>query len=234
MRRLILVVEGPTEETFVKEVLAAHLYTAGFHAVGVRLMGSGRARANRGGVRRWESVRHDVLVHLKEDPGTIVGVLVDYYGMPDSWPGRSSAAAAPVESRSQHVERELVADVARELGGDLHPLRFLPCVLMHEFEALLFSDPSAFAHAIGVPECATALEGVRAAFQTPEHINDSPLTAPSKRIAALVPGYQKPIMGTIAALDIGLDVIRRECAGFARWMADLESAVLPSGGANGT
>lgn len=40
----------------------------------------------------------------------------------------------------------------------------------------------AFAESIGKPELKQALLGISAEFATPEHINDSPQTAPSKRI----------------------------------------------------
>ena len=42
-------------------------------------------------------------------------------------------------------------------------------------------------------------------FETPEHTNNSPQTAPSKRIESLLPGYEKLILGTLAALDVRLD-----------------------------
>jgi hypothetical protein len=45
-------------------------------------------------------------------------------------------------------------------------------------------------------------------------IDDSPVTAPSKRVARLVRRYEKPLFGTLAALEIGLPTIRRECPHF--------------------
>lgn len=57
---------------------------------------------------------------------------------------------------------------------------------------------------------------------TPEEINDSSDTAPSKRLQILIPGYQKPLMGVLAALEIGLETIRRECPLFANWIKKLE------------
>lgn len=57
---------------------------------------------------------------------------------------------------------------------------------------------------------------------SPEEINDSPVTAPSKRVALLVPGYQKPLLGLLAVLEIGLDAIRRECPHFRAWLDTLE------------
>ena len=66
---------------------------------------------------------------------------------------------------------------------------------------------------------------VRDEFTTPEDINDSPVSAPSKRIENLVPGYEKPLLGTLAVLEIGLDIIRTECPHFAAWLDKLESLV---------
>ena len=49
-----------------------------------------------------------------------------------------------------------------------------------------------------------------------------PQTAPSKRIESLVPGYKKPVLGTLAVLEIGLEAIRSECPHFRGWLERLE------------
>jgi hypothetical protein len=49
------------------------------------------------------------------------------------------------------------------------------------------------------------------------------ITAPSKRVQALVPGYEKPLLGTLAVIEIGLDKIRAECPHFQRWIERLET-----------
>ena len=103
--------------------------------------------------------------------------------------------------------------------------RFVPYVAMHEFEALLFSDCDRFGKAIDRPQLAARFQRIRNAFPTPEEIDDSPKTAPSKRVQALSPGYRKPLMGTLAALEIGLCRMRRECPHFADWLARLEACV---------
>jgi hypothetical protein len=69
MARLLIHVEGETEETFVNEVLAVHLYAKGYEKVSARLMGDSRQRDRRGGIRAWNSARGDILRHLKEDAG---------------------------------------------------------------------------------------------------------------------------------------------------------------------
>jgi len=96
---------------------------------------------------------------------------------------------------------------------------------MHEFEALLFSDCEAFSRAIGQPELALELTAIRDGFDTPERINDSPETAPSKRVLALKLSYQKPLLGALAALEIGLEKIRAECPHFDGWVRRLEALV---------
>ncbi|MEO1765387.1 MAG: DUF4276 family protein, partial [Cyanobacteria bacterium J06629_18] len=58
---------------------------------------------------------------------------------------------------------------------------------------------------------------------SPEHINDSPVTAPSKRILACCSGYEKPLHGSLIAIDIGLDTIRKQCRHFNQWLTRLEN-----------
>ena len=176
MSRLLVHVEGETEESFVNEILATHLTVnfgkSGYTNVAARLLGNARARIHRGGIRSWPGVRRDIISHSGLDEG-----------------------------------------------------RFVPFVLMHEFEALLFSDCVRFADAIGRPGVADELQGVREQFGTPEEIDDSPQTAPSKRIRRLVAGYDKPFMGNLAVLEIGLEKIRSECRHFDGWLTRLEQTL---------
>ena len=109
------------------------------------------------------------------------------------------------------------------MGGSFNSRRFIPYVMMHEFEAMLFSDCNGLARSIGNPANATAFQAIRDRFASPEYINDSPETAPSKRINELVPGYHKPDDGIQAVKDIGLDAIRGQCRHFRGWLRHLEN-----------
>ena len=224
--RLLIHVEGETEEAFVNEVLAPHLYSRGYVAISARLVGNARQRDRRGGIRSWSAVRSDILDHLKEDPDRFCTTMVDYYALPQSgqraWPGRAEAGQLAFQHKASTVEQALYADVAERLGKRFNPTRFLPFVLMHEFEALLFSDCVRFAEGVGRPELAPSFQAIREDFANPEEINDSPTTAPSKRVEALVPGYEKPLLGTLAALEVGLEAIRIACPHFHSWLNRLE------------
>ena len=221
---MIALVEGVTEETFINVVISPRLRSRGYDRVSARRMGLGQQR---GGIVRWEVARKDILRHLKQDREWLVTTMVDYYALPKSrtngWPGRAAAEDLPFVQRAPSVEAAVHADIAAEMGRNFDHRRFLPFVAMHEFEGLLFSDCARFADGIGRPDLSAEFQAIRDDFATPEEINDSPETAPSKRVEALVPGYTKPLFGTLAALEIGLPAMRAECPHFRSWIERLES-----------
>lgn len=228
MPRLLIHVEGETEEAFVNEVLRRHLLACGYESVSARIVGNARQRDRRGGIRPWPGVKQDILRHLKHDAGCLATTMVDYYALPQTgdraWPGRAAASNLPFESKSEAVESALAKEISSGMGwSGPYDNRFIPFVVMHEFEGLLFSDCTAFASAIGRPGLAVSFQEIRDEFGTPEEINDSPMSAPSKRVEELVRGYQKPLFGNVAALEIGLDAIRASCPHFDSWVTALEA-----------
>ena len=229
MARLLVHVEGQTEEQFVNELLAPHLYSHGYGLVGARLLGNARQRARRGGIKPWRTVRKDIVSHLKEDAGALCTTMVDYYRLPQTgsgaWPGRAAASDLPYAENVRSVERALLEDVDEVMGQGFDPSRFVPFVMIHEFEALLFSDCAIFGAAIRRADLTPRFQGIRDAFPNPEQIDDSPETAPSKRIEDLFPRYQKPLMGVLAAQAIGLEAMRAECPHFDGWLERLEAVV---------
>ncbi|SRR5260221_5067882 len=229
MIRLLIHVEGQTEEDFVNEVLMDYLLAKGYDAVSARIVGNARLRRRRGGIRPWPSVKKDIINHLKEDPTCIATTMVDYYALPQegggAWPGRRKAAGLTAKKKAPCVESALLDDLIAEMGKHFNPRRFVPFVVMHEFEGLLFSDCAGFSRGIGLPRLEADFRAIRDQFPTPEEIDDSPITAPSKRIRDLVPGYEKPLLGSLSALEIGLMSIRRECPHFDDWLRQLESRI---------
>jgi hypothetical protein len=229
MARLLIHVEGQTEESFVNEVLRDYLVNLGYQSVSARIVGNARLRQRRGGIRPWPSVRKDIINHLREDSGCIATTMVDFYALPQhgdgAWPGRATASGTGAGLKASHVESALAKDLSSEVGSIFNPRRFVPFVVMHEFEGLLFSDCAAFCKGIGRRDLELQFQQIRNDFYTPEDINDSPITCPSKRVKDLVPGYEKPLYGTLAALEVGLSRIRKQCPHFDSWLRQLESLV---------
>lgn len=219
MIRLNLVVEGQTEETFVNGSLAPHLANFGVVAV-ARCVETGRKRGVvfRGGLLNYEKAKGDIVRWMKEDSNEDARftTMFDLYALPDNFPGFA-------ESRRCSDLCQRVEFLECSLANDVEPYRFIPYIQPHEFEALLFADVSKFA--LEFPGRATAianLEAVAAEFLTPEHIDDDPATAPSKRILKELPDYRKAAAGPIIAGAIGLPRMREACPHFNRWLSTLE------------
>jgi len=214
------VVEGQTEETFVRELIAPFFGEQSVFVDAHRVTtGRKGANAHRGGFVKYAHLRRDLELWMKEDqqPESWFTTMVDLYGLPSDFPGfgRCSSISRPIE-RARCLENELKSDLD-------HP-RFVPYLQLHEFEALLFSDPQSFLTAFpnSLNEVAE-LDQIRRGAGNPEQIDDGPETAPSKRISNLLPQYTKAVHGPIIAREITLAKIRRECKHFDEWVDALLS-----------
>ena len=92
--------------------------------------------------------------------------------------------------------------------------------MLHEFEGILFSKPDSFA-LIADNDVVDSIQAIRDGYPTPEHINNSPETAPSKRLEALIPNYAKIKNGTLLSKDMGIDIIMNECPHFKEWIQSI-------------
>ncbi len=222
MSQVFVICEGQTELSFVTEVLAPELAKQLVYLTPSEIGTS----AKKGGNVTYERLLTDLKPMLLAGNRPFCTTLVDYYGLPDSFPGKRKAdELRDIAAKADCIHTALRTRLAEDI--DEYTLRrFVPYVQMHEFEGLLFSDPAAFARAIGKPSLESAFAGIRKTFATPEHIDNSPISAPSKRVVDLVDQYEKPTMGTLAALEIGLDTIRQSCPLFSAWLDKL--AALPT------
>lgn len=202
MIRLAIAVEGQTEEEFIKRVLADHLRTKSVEPTPVPL--GGHISAER-------LTQYMARLFFSFDAVTS---LVDFYGFKDK-------GNRTVDELEEYLHEQIGSRIDRSWNETI----VFPYVQKHEFEGLLFSDVSAFARVgdIGTPENVKELRNARSQFPTPEDINDSHDTAPSKRIKKVIPQYQKVVHGPLLAEEIGLDTIRAECPRFNDWMARMES-----------
>jgi hypothetical protein len=66
--------------------------------------------------------------------------------------------------RANGVEGALRADIRGGMGGGFNPSRFLPFVMMHEFEGLLFSDCALFGRGIGRSDLSGRFQAIRDGF----------------------------------------------------------------------
>ena len=209
MSRVLVFVEGQTEETFVRDLLVPYFSRLGIYLTPILAQTS---PGHKGGIVSYGKVKHQLTRLCRQDQGAYVTTMMDYYGLPNDFPGLDGRVA---DAHEQVVRLELA------LQQDIDAPNFIPNLMLHEFEALLFSAPEKFAEWLDDQALLAPMAAIRAAFATPEHINNSPQTAPSKRILALVPNYKKTVDGPLIAEDIGLDAIRAQCPHFNNWIERL-------------
>lgn len=207
--RVLVVCEGQTEASFVKTCLAPDLVQRGIQ-VHPTLLKTRPGKQGGGNV----TIRRLAINLANEYPNhDFLTTLVDLYGFSDR------------EGRSRQELERTIREAAQWQRPEIRPDRIFPYVQQYEFEALLFSDIQRFEWVLDgwSAEAERKLQSIVDAFPNPEKINDSPTTAPSKRLEAVFCGtYRKTEHGPLIAGDIGLDVIRDQCPGFNEWVSQLE------------
>ncbi|BAZ28757.1 hypothetical protein NIES4074_11910 [Cylindrospermum sp. NIES-4074] len=212
MIRVHIFVEGQTEETFVRELLVEHFQRQNIYLnpILVRTSPTGK-----GGIVSYEKIKPQLNRKCLEDSSAVVTTMFDLYGLPKDFPGKDSVPNTnDLFNKAEYLEQQMGADIGHK--------NFIPNLLLHEFEGLLYSNPQAFLGYFD-QSIVDQLQNERDSFSSPEHINESPITAPSKRIIRCCPKYQKPLHGPLIAIDIGLDVIRQQCHHFDKWLTHLEN-----------
>lgn len=217
MKRLFIYVEGQTEEAFVSSLLFTHFLTFKMSVTPI-LARTKRTRSGatfKGGITSYAQTRQDIQRLLGDTSISAVTTLIDYYNLPQTFPGMDDRPEGSCYERARHLEDAL----AREIN---HP-RFLPFLTLHEFEALLFAEPDEIDGAFPDNRQSGKLAQDVARFVSPEEINEGNTTHPAARILRYYDNYAKPLHGPLIAQRIGLATIRSKCAHFRDWMEQLES-----------
>lgn len=216
MKQLLILVEGQTEERFVAEVLRDHLMQRSIFPV-ARLLVTKFVKTGprfKGGVTSWAQIERDLKQLLSNSAVAGITTLLDYYGLPRDVPGMATRPTAVPQTRVEHVERAIA-----EQFGDR---RLRIHLMLHELEALLFTDIEQLEQQFEDTAAISRLKRDVAGLP-PESINETPSGAPSRRIKSHLPGYSKVLHGPQAAKHIGLDAIRAACPHFAAWLTWIES-----------
>lgn len=220
MRRVVFIVEGETEEAFVNTILRPYFQGCGiFNPVQCF-----KIKHTRGGMHKYSYVRNDVLNTIYEH-NVIVTTMFDLYALPHSFPGyEESQTIVDHLKRVEFLETKMKEDL--ELKQNRQFNNYIPYIQLHEFEALVFSSANGFEALFEDSEM--NYKGIREVIDTfpnPEDINDSPETAPSKRMQKLIQGYNKVTFGVSLIEYTGIDVILSKCPHFRKWIGRLKQAI---------
>ena len=195
MVRVGISVEGVTEERFVKMVLSPYLLDRQVDVTPISM--GGDVKLDR------------VNAELKKIAYNFdfVSTFYDFYGF------KGKAANETKDTLEQRI---------REHAHDSIQEKLIPYVQMYEFEGLLFSSPEVIANNLRDQALIQWAESILEDFNaSPEKINDSTTTAPSKRLEKNTI-YRKTTHGPNIAKEIGIDAIRQKCGGFDAWLHSME------------
>ena len=217
-RKILVSVEGQTEETFVNDVLYAyfeprHLW---LQAVTLKMRAPRGAITGRGGYLTYAKIKREIQSLLQDSSALAVTSMYDFYALAKDFPGHETLPEGNGTQRVAHLEAAFRQDINNR--------RFYPYLQLHEFESLLFTDVR-ITHKtlLGDDEQLRQLIRIRQAFPSVEEINDDPRTAPSKRLLDIFPAYEKVLDGSLVILEIGLERLRAACPHFNSWLTWLES-----------
>lgn len=167
MNRCHVLVEGQTEEAFANQVLRPHLLEVGFVSVAVSVLTTKRPASGsnfRGGVGSWATLKRELRL-LLGDRGCVVTTMIDLYGLPTDTPGSQAGLAIT-------NPRERVESIEAAIAADLGAANFVPHVMLHEFETLVYADPAVFAEYLDGARLEHALRADLRACQESEFVDN--------------------------------------------------------------
>lgn len=219
--------EGQTEQGFVEEVLRPYLKNKGVTSVKSILITTNKKKNARGGMLTYNHALTDLnLLQQTQLDGDherhIFTTMFELYAIPNDFPGfeKTKTISDPYSK---------VYNLEKDFADAINDPRFIPYIQLHEFEALLFCG---IEHIVTpYPGCEKRCEQLTKDLQkigNPELINNSPDTAPSKRIIKAIEGdkkthynYNKPKTAKYVTKKIGIDELRAKCKHFNDWIKNL-------------
>jgi hypothetical protein len=216
MIRVYIIYEGETEELFVKKILQPY-----FELKNILVL----VRKPKRGFS-YEGLKNVIIKTLNEDKNAYVTTLIDLYGMNNKYPGyeENKGNSNPFE-KVKLIESAVFQDI---INSALYNQKFIPHFQLHEFEAVLFTEPAIMQDWLSLDKTIPkdTFQNIRNNYETPEHINDSPQTAPSKQILQIAPFYDKTSDSISIVQDTGLHKIRKNCPHFNHWIEKIEALLI--------
>ena len=203
MKRILIICEGLTEVQFTNQLLIPY-----FSEKNIFL-----TTCNLKGVVTYGKSKTEIQRLCREDSSRWVSTLIDYYRFPKDF-----SAYNQYQNKSSYERAQLLE---KEFQTDINEPNFIAHLNIHEFEALLFSDTQAFEKTFN-NEASISIDTINKQYISPEHINDGPATAPSKRLKSICTKYDKVLRGSLIAEAITLNTIHQKCVLFNAWLKKIE------------
>lgn len=215
IRGVYIICEGQTEEEFVNGILRPYFNSHQIYDVRPILMTT--SKGHKGGDVNYDRLKFNIDKLLKSETDILVTTFIDFFRLKSDFPKYEDALA--IQNKFHKVDY-----LEKALADAINNPRFIPYIQLHEFESLLFAAKNGFEFLPDVNEA--NLNSLLLAVDekdNPEELNDGELTAPSKRLEQLIPGFDKnkPFYGGIIAEVNTIEAILERCLRFRAWVETL-------------
>lgn len=133
MSHVFVIVEGPTEESFVKGPLAQALWPHQVYLIPIILGVPGQ----KGGRTNYARVQRDLLRQLKQDPTAYCSTMIDFYGLGPGFPGTPLPPHLTNIQKVEHIERAVKDDICSRIPNLRPDIRLIPYLSLHRRKSVV-------------------------------------------------------------------------------------------------
>ncbi len=221
MKRLVIIAEGETEESFVNNILCPYFCSKGLY----NTIQCFKTKHSHGGISKYSYIKKDILNTIYEKD-VVVSMMIDFYRLPSDFPGFNDLKATQThQEQANLLETRIKKDLEDSQNQLFH--NFIPYIQLHEFEALVFASISGIDSLFERSEMDyNGLMNVIQQYPNPEDINNHPDTAPSVRLKKLISGYNKVLHGIDIINTVGMAELLVKCPRFKTWIESMVEALV--------
>ena len=221
MKRLVIIAEGETEESFVNNILCPFFCSKGIY----NSIQCFKTKHSHGGVSKYSYIKKDIL-NIIYEKDVVVSMMIDFYRLPSDFPGFNDLKVTQTHQEQANL---LETRIKKDLEDSQNQLfdNFIPYIQLHEFEALVFASISGIDSLFERSEMDyNGLMNVIQQYPNPEDINNHPDTAPSVRLKKLISGYNKVLHGIDIINTVGMAELLEKCPRFKTWRESMVEALV--------
>ena len=221
MKRLVIIAEGETEESFVNNILCPFFCPKGIY----NSIQCFKTKHSHGGMSKYSYIKKDIL-NIIYEKDVVVSMMIDFYRLPSDFPGFNDLKVTQTHQEQANL---LETRIKKDLEDSQNQLfdNFIPYIQLHEFEALVFASISGIDSLFERSEMDyNGLMNVIQQYPNPEDINNHPDTAPSVRLKKLISGYNKVLHGIDIINTVGMAELLEKCPRFKTWIESMAEALV--------
>ncbi len=221
MKRLVIIAEGETEESFVNNILCPFFCSKGIY----NSIQCFKTKHSHGGMSKYSYIKKDIL-NIIYEKDVVVSMMIDFYRLPSDFPGFNDLKVTQTHQEQANL---LETRIKKDLEDSQNQLfdNFIPYIQLHEFEALVFASISGIDSLFERSEMDyNGLMNVIQQYPNPEDINNHPDTAPSVRLKKLIFGYNKVLHGIDIINTVGMAELLEKCPRFKTWIESMAEALV--------